>query len=76
MSNESGFKDAPEDSGSGMTPEQESALRIMANSLHRLNDAVVKCVQAGITVELIRTARYHDEAGNWGDQLTPVIRTK
>ena len=70
-----GFQDAPDDR-SELTPEQESAVRIVANNLHRLNEPVVKCVEAGITVELMRTARYHNESGNWGDQLTPVIRTK
>lgn len=70
-----GFQDAPDDR-SEMTADQESAIRIVANSLHRLNEAVVKCVEAGITVELMRTARYHNESGNWGDQLTPVIRSK
>ncbi|MBP2228030.1 SMc00767 family acetate metabolism repressor [Azospirillum agricola] len=74
MPNKSGFQDAPPDDRSELTPEQESAIRIVANNLHRLNDAVVKAVEAGITVELMRTARYHNEAGNWGDQLTPVIR--
>ncbi len=70
-----GFQDAPDDR-SELTAEQESAVRIVANNLHRLNEAVVKCVEAGITVELMRTARYHNESGNWGDQLTPVIRSK
>jgi len=70
-----GFQDAPDDR-SELTDEQESAIRIVANNLHRLNEAVVKCVDAGITVELMRTARYHNETGNWGDQLTPVIRSK
>lgn len=76
MSDKKGFQDAPPDEGSAMTPDQESAIRMMANNLHRLNEAVVKCVNAGITVELMRTARFHNETGNWGDQLTPVIRTK
>lgn len=72
----SGFQDAPPDDRSELTPEQESAIRIVANNLHRLNDAVVKAVEAGVTVELMRTARYHNATGNWGDQLTPVIRPK
>ncbi|MCW2237723.1 SMc00767 family acetate metabolism repressor [Azospirillum canadense] len=76
MSNQSGFQDAPPDDRSGFTEDQESAIRILANSLHRLNDAVVKAVEAGVTVELMRTARYHNATGNWGDQLTPVIRSK
>ncbi len=76
MSNEPGFQDVPPDERSDVSTSQESAIRILANSLHRLNEAVVKCVEAGVTVELMRTARYHNESGNWGDQLTPVIRTK
>ncbi|MFD1623789.1 hypothetical protein [Azospirillum griseum] len=70
----SGFQAAPPDEGSAFTAEQESAIRIVANNLHRLNESVVKAVEAGVTVELMRTARYHNETGNWGDQLTPVIR--
>ena len=74
MPNKSGFQDAPPDEGSAFSPEQESAIRIVANNLHRLNESVVKAVEAGVTIELMRTARYHHETGNWGDQLTPVIR--
>lgn len=74
MTNKSGFQDAPPDDQSELSAEQESAIRIIANNLHRLNDAVVKAVEAGVTVELMRTARYHNATGNWGDQLTPVIR--
>lgn len=76
MTKDSGFQDVPPDDNSDMSTSQESAIRMLANSLHRLNEAVVKCVNAGVTVELMRTARYHTESGNWGDQLTPIIRTK
>lgn len=74
MSNEH-YTEATEDEGAGLTPEQESAMRILANNLHRLNESVVKAVEAGLTVQLMRTARYHSEEGAWGDQLTPVIKT-
>jgi hypothetical protein len=76
MTREPGFNEAPPDDGQGMTPEQGEAMRIMANHLHRLNQAVVRCVDSGLTVELVRAARYHDEAGNWGDQLLPIVRTR
>lgn len=75
MSNEHYAEPAAEDEGEGMTAEQESAMRIMANNLHRLNESVAKCVEAGLTIQLVRTARYHSEAGQWGDQLTPVVKT-
>lgn len=53
---------------------QDAAIRMIANNIHRLNEAVTKAVDAGVTVEFMRTARYHHE-GNWGDQMTPIIRT-
>ena len=71
---ESGFSEAPPEPGS--SDPQESAIRILANSLHRLNQAVVKAVDAGVSVELIRTARYHNATGSWGDQMTPIIYRK
>ena len=74
MSNEHYAEPAAEED-EGMTAEQESAMRLMANNLHRLNESVAKCVEAGLTIQLVRTARYHSEAGQWGDQLTPVVKT-
>jgi hypothetical protein len=71
-----GFRDTPAEAthDKDFNEEQDAAVRQLANSLHRLNEAVVKAVQSGITVELLRTSRYHNEAGNWGDQITPVIK--
>lgn len=74
MSNEHYAEPSTEEEGEGLAPEQESALRIMANNLHRLNESVAKCVEAGLTIQLVRTARYHSEGGQWGDQLTPVVK--
>ncbi len=73
---ESGYHDAPADPESDRSGAQDSAIRMLANSLHRLNLAVVKAVDAGVSVELIRATRYHDGQGNWGDQLTPIIHHK
>lgn len=76
MTNIVGFQEAPPDPESTMGRDQDSAIRMLANNLHRLNEAVVKVVEAGLTVEFIRASRYHDASGNWGDQLTPVIKQK
>ena len=46
---------------------------MLANDLHRLNQAVMKAVEAGVSVELVRSARHHGGGGNWGDLLIPVI---
>ena len=54
--------------------EQERAVRRVADALHRANEAILRAVDAGISVEVIRVSRYHDGRGNWGDQMVPTIR--
>jgi hypothetical protein len=56
-----------------MTQDQQAAIRMLANDLHRLNQAVMNAVEAGISIELVRSARHHGGDGNWGDLLIPVI---
>lgn len=58
---------------SAVSNEQEMAIRQLANDLHRLNHAVMKAVEAGVSVELVRSARHHGGEGNWGDLMVPVI---
>lgn len=63
--------DKPADTS--MDESQEMAIRQVANALHRLNDAVIGAVGKGVTVELMRASRYHNEEGSWGDMLVPII---
>jgi len=56
-----------------MSDPQQAAIRSLAHDLHRLNQAVVRCVESGLSVELQRTARHHAEGGYWGDLLVPVV---
>ena len=56
-----------------MSDTQTAALRSLGNDLHRLNQSVVRCVEAGLSVELQRTARHHAEGGYWGDLLVPIV---
>lgn len=58
---------------SAVSADQEAAIRQLANDLHRLNHAVMKAVEAGVSVELVRSARHHGGEGNWGDLMVPVI---
>ncbi len=58
---------------SAVSHDQETAIRQLANDLHRLNHAVMNAVDAGVSVELVRSARHHGGAGNWGDMMVPVI---
>lgn len=69
-------KERAEEQSSAMTAEQQSAIRMLANDLHRLNQSVMKAVDAGVSVELVRSARHHGGKGNWGDLLIPVIVTQ
>jgi hypothetical protein len=66
-------KERSEEMASMMTVDEQSAIRVVANDLHRLNQSIMKAVEAGVSVELIRSARHHGGDGNWGDLLTPII---
>ena len=69
-------KERAEEQASSMTDDQQAMIRIVANDLHRLNLAVMKAVEVGVSVELVRSARHHGGNGNWGDLLIPVIVTQ
>ena len=66
-------KERTEELTTEMDEQQKSAIRILANDLHRLNPAVMKAVETGLSVELQRTARHHTDGGYWGDLLMPII---
>jgi len=69
-------KERAEEQATAMSADQQSAIRMVANDLHRLNQSVMKAVEAGVSVELVRSARHHCGNGNWGDLLIPVIMTQ
>jgi len=66
-------KERAAEQASALSPEQQAAIRSLANDLHRLNQSVMLAVEAGLSVELARTARHHSGDGHWGDLLTPII---
>ncbi len=66
-------KERAEEQSTAMTSDQQSAIRALANDLHRLNHSVMRAVEAGVSVELVRSARHHGGDGNWGDLMIPVI---
>jgi hypothetical protein len=69
-------RERAEEQSSAMTADQQAAIRMLANDLHRLNQSVMKAVDAGVSVELVRSARHHSGAGTWGDLLIPVVVTQ
>lgn len=66
-------KERAEEQSSAMDEAQQAAIRMLANDLHRLNQSVMKAVESGVSVELVRSARHHGGDGNWGDLLIPVV---
>ncbi|MCK8780092.1 hypothetical protein M0654_08865 [Rhizobium sp. NTR19] len=68
-------KERAEEQASTMTEQQQAAIRMLANDLHRLNHAIMKAVEAGVSVELVRSARHHGGDGHWGDLMIPVVVT-
>jgi len=69
-------KERAEEQASSMSANQQAAIRMLANDLHRLNQSVMKAVESGVSVELVRSARHHGGDGSWGDLLIPVVVTK
>jgi len=66
-------KDRAEAQTSSMNEIQTEAVRRLANELHRLNNAVIAAVDAGLSIELQRGARHHTEGGYWGDLMIPIV---
>lgn len=76
MSPKTRVRERAEEQSSSMSNDQQAVIRMVANDLHRLNQSVMKAVEAGVSVELVRSARHHGGDGNWGDLLVPVIVTQ
>ncbi|SMC84554.1 hypothetical protein [Rhizobium sp. RU36D] len=76
MTPQTRVKERAEEQASAMNTDQQATIRMLANDLHRLNHSIMKAVEAGVSVELVRSARHHGGDGNWGDLMIPVIVTK
>jgi len=68
-------RERAEEQTTSMSEDQQTTIRMLANDLHRLNQSVMKAVEAGVSVELVRSARHHGGDGHWGDLLIPVVVT-
>ncbi|MBB4522338.1 UNVERIFIED_ORG: hypothetical protein M2435_002939 [Rhizobium sophorae] len=68
-------RERAEEQASSMSEDQQTRIRMLANDLHRLNQSVMKAVEAGVSVELVRSARHHGGDGHWGDLLIPIVVT-
>ncbi|KAA0971811.1 hypothetical protein FPY71_01375 [Aureimonas fodinaquatilis] len=66
-------RERAEEQAASMDSDQQAVIRSLANDLHRLNQSVMKAVEEGLSVELVRSSRHHSGNGCWGDLLVPVI---
>jgi hypothetical protein len=51
----------------------EEAVRRLNEAAQIMNAAISEAVNAGVSVQLVRTCRHHDGHGHWGDQVAPSI---
>ncbi|MFQ5619828.1 MAG: hypothetical protein ACE5FR_12725 [Rhodospirillales bacterium] len=70
------FEPPPPEPSSEFTAEENSVIRIIASNMHRLNGSIARAVSAGLTVEITRSSRFHNESGDWGDQVVLNVSKK
>ena len=63
----------PEEESRQPLSATDTAIRRVADQMHRLNNAIVQAVEAGVNIELMRCSRYHAGNGLWGDQMQPIV---
>ncbi len=61
---------------SHMNDEQRSSFLAVASQIDELNACIRKAVNSGLSIEVQRSARHHDEAGAWGDLMMPSVVRK
>ena len=60
----------------GGSAAQMAALRDLSKAVELTNQMVLRAVNAGASVEIVRVARCHDGCGHWGDQMVFAIRSQ
>ena len=61
------------DGSIALTDRQRARIEAVAAQLEYLNGAIREAVDAGLSVELHRSERYHCGGGCWGDMMKPVV---
>jgi hypothetical protein len=59
-----------------LSDDQQMCLANIASQIDALNSAMRSAVESGMTIELRRSARHHQDGGNWGDIIAPMVHTK
>ncbi len=58
-----------------LDPQQIAAVDELRAQIARMNDAVKRAVDSGLTIEITRASRHHSPQYCWGDQMSPKILT-
>lgn len=53
---------------------RDRVIHRVVDAVHRLNEAIQRAVNEGVSVELVRVSRHHGGNGSWGDQVVPTVR--
>jgi hypothetical protein len=56
-----------------LSDHQHESIQALATNIENLNAAMRQAVDAGLSIELQRTARHHHASGFWGDLVSPQI---
>ena len=56
-----------------LTEQQMTSMQAVSEQLARLNAVILDAVDAGVSIELHRSERYHCGGGCWGDMMKPVV---
>ncbi len=56
-----------------LDPQQTAAVDELRTQITRMNDAVKRAVDSGLTIEITRASRHHSPQYCWGDQMSPKI---
>jgi hypothetical protein len=56
-----------------LSDHQHQSIQALATNIENLNAAMRDAVDAGLSIELQRTARHHHASGFWGDLVSPQI---
>jgi hypothetical protein len=56
-----------------LSDAQAACLASVASQIDALNASMRSAVAAGMTIELRRTSRHHQDDGCWGDIIAPSI---
>ncbi len=56
-----------------LNDRQSSCMSALASQIDALNETMRNAVEAGLSIELRRTSRHHQDGGYWGDIIASNV---